>query len=89
MTCTKHVHFFFAGVMPPDESQKYVHNSVYTNYVAKLAFEADHDISRSLRINATGDPDWLKTAEDLEILFDKRLQYHPEYEGYRKGQSDM
>ncbi|XP_064622222.1 protein-glucosylgalactosylhydroxylysine glucosidase-like [Lineus longissimus] len=77
--------FEILSVMPPDEMRQSIHNSVYTNYVASLALRADEDISRSLQINSTGDPNWLKIADDLVILFDEDEQFHPEFEGYRRG----
>ncbi|XP_064622218.1 protein-glucosylgalactosylhydroxylysine glucosidase-like isoform X2 [Lineus longissimus] len=75
------------NVMPPDEYKRSINNSVYTNYVAALALKADHDISSTLKLVATGDPDWIKIAENLVIPFDDELQYHPEYEGYQNGTS--
>uniref|UniRef100_A0ABM0M8F4 Acid trehalase-like protein 1-like n=1 Tax=Saccoglossus kowalevskii TaxID=10224 RepID=A0ABM0M8F4_SACKO len=61
-------------VMGPDEYQRNVNNSAYTNVIAKLSLMLPYYAERYKTI-----------ADKLYIPFDKENQYHPEYDGYTRG----
>ena len=67
-------------VMPPDEYQFPVNNSVYTNVVAKLNIESAIELGRMLGEDIP--EKWSVIAEKMYIPFDKENKYHPEFEGY-------
>ena len=71
--------------MPPDEYQKNVNNSAYTNYIAKIALLAPEHAFKL--INKTMDR-WRHYADNLYLPFDSHLKYHPEYDGYQEGRSE-
>eukprot|EP01031_Cornospumella_fuschlensis_P033191 gene33192-40158_t len=77
-TSTYHIN----GVIPPDEYVDHVNDSVYTNYVARLALQAT--IKAAAVLNTTCDrcATYQAVAEGLVMLFDETLQVHPEYAGY-------
>ena len=72
-----------ADVLPPDEDAGVQSNSVYTNAVARLAMLA---FAHARRMLGEPDEDWTTIANNIYIPFDSALQYHPEYDGYVKGQ---
>ncbi|KAL4238539.1 Protein-glucosylgalactosylhydroxylysine glucosidase [Mactra antiquata] len=67
-------------VMPPDEWNFPVNNSVYTNYVAKKTLQLAGYYCK--RMGCVVPSIYNTVADKLVIPFDSRLQYHPEYEGY-------
>ncbi|KAK2553759.1 Protein-glucosylgalactosylhydroxylysine glucosidase [Acropora cervicornis] len=75
--------FVINHVMPPDEYHYPVNNSVYTNIVAKInllfAKEAADILGKKVPKR------WTTIAEKMYIPFDDEHQYHPEFEGYRRG----
>ncbi|XP_067686916.1 uncharacterized protein [Haliotis asinina] len=72
--------FEINGVMPPDEHQISINNSVYTNIGAKLSVHFANYASclAGEHVNST----WTDIADKIYIPFDERRQYHPEFEGY-------
>ncbi|XP_032235851.2 protein-glucosylgalactosylhydroxylysine glucosidase isoform X2 [Nematostella vectensis] len=70
-------------VMPPDEYQYPVNNSVYTNVGAKLNLEFALKIGKLLGQSMPSE--WPSIAEKLFIPYDSRRDYHPEFEGYERG----
>ncbi|KAI4903123.1 hypothetical protein NFI96_015696 [Prochilodus magdalenae] len=76
-------HYHIKGVMPPDEYYYNVDNSVYTNSVAKSSLQFAVDLANLLQHPAP--PEWQQVADKLKIPFDQELNYHPEFDGYRKG----
>ncbi|XP_029290039.1 protein-glucosylgalactosylhydroxylysine glucosidase [Cottoperca gobio] len=76
--------YHLLGVMPPDEYYYNVDNSVYTNTVAKFSLQFAVELSERLQHPAP--KEWQEVAEHLKIPFDEESQYHPEYDGYIKGQ---
>ncbi|KAM4573993.1 protein-glucosylgalactosylhydroxylysine glucosidase isoform 2-T2 [Odontesthes bonariensis] len=76
--------YHLIGVMPPDEYYYNVNNSVYTNAVAKLSLQFAVDLAELLQHPAP--KEWQLVADHLKIPFDQESQYHPEYDGYTKGQ---
>lgn len=77
--------YHLLGVMPPDEYYYNVNNSVYTNTVAQLSLQFAVELADLLQHPAPRE--WQEVASKIKILFDQESQYHPEYEGYTKGQA--
>ncbi|XP_008310392.1 protein-glucosylgalactosylhydroxylysine glucosidase [Cynoglossus semilaevis] len=76
--------YHLLGVMPPDEYYYNVNDSVYTNIVAKFSLQFAADLADLLQHPAP--KEWKDVAEHLMIPFDQESQYHPEFDGYIKGQ---
>ncbi|KAM9754785.1 protein-glucosylgalactosylhydroxylysine glucosidase isoform 1-T5 [Menidia menidia] len=76
--------YHLLGVMPPDEYYYNVNNSVYTNTVAKLSLQFAVELADLLQHPAP--KEWQEVAGRLKIPFDQEFQYHPEFDGYSKGQ---
>lgn len=76
--------YHLLGVMPPDEYYYNVNNSVYTNTVAKLSLQFAVELADLLQHPAP--KEWQEVAERINIPFDQESQYHPEFDGYNKGQ---
>uniref|UniRef100_A0A4W5NXS6 Glycoside hydrolase family 65 central catalytic domain-containing protein n=1 Tax=Hucho hucho TaxID=62062 RepID=A0A4W5NXS6_9TELE len=70
--------------MPPDEYYHNVNNSVYTNTVAKFSLEFAVELAALLKYPAP--QEWQQVADKIKIPFDQKQKYHPEYDGYKKGQ---
>ncbi|XP_064618456.1 uncharacterized protein LOC135482416 [Liolophura sinensis] len=72
------------GVMPPDEHQLSINNSVYTNIGAKLSIHFARYAACLVGMKATEEisEDWLEVARKIFIPFDDERQYHPEFQGY-------
>lgn len=75
--------YHLLGVMPPDEYYYNVNNSVYTNTVAKFSLQFAVELANLLQHPAP--KEWQEVAEHLKIPFDQESQYHPEFDGYNKG----
>ncbi|KAM6937392.1 protein-glucosylgalactosylhydroxylysine glucosidase [Xenentodon cancila] len=75
--------YHLLGVMPPDEYYSNVNNSVYTNTVAKLGLQFAMELADLLQHPAP--KEWQEVAERFKIPFDQESQYHPEFDGYSKG----
>ncbi|XP_027019684.1 protein-glucosylgalactosylhydroxylysine glucosidase isoform X2 [Tachysurus fulvidraco] len=75
--------YHLKGVMPPDEYNQNVDNSVYTNTVAKYSLQFAVDLARMLQHPAPSE--WQEIADKLKIPYDIELKYHPEFDGYEKG----
>ncbi|XP_072574425.1 protein-glucosylgalactosylhydroxylysine glucosidase isoform X1 [Paramormyrops kingsleyae] len=75
--------YYINGVMPPDEYYRNVDNSVYTNTVAKLSLQFAVDLAGQIGYPAP--PEWKCIADTLKIPFDSEAKYHPEFDGYKKG----
>lgn len=75
--------YHIKGVMPPDEYHEPVDDSVYTNFIAAAAFRFTNNISSIFGRpeNAT----WSEIADKLVIEYDPHMDYHPEFKGYRHG----
>ncbi|XP_007885623.2 protein-glucosylgalactosylhydroxylysine glucosidase isoform X1 [Callorhinchus milii] len=71
------------GVMPPDEYQPNINNSVYTSVVAKYSLQ--FAVELGTRLSKPVRPEWEEIAEKLKVSFDPERQYHPEYDGYTPG----
>ena len=69
--------------MPPDEYHEGVNNSVYTNVGASLAI---HLANYSACLCDQEIPQiWFDVATKLVLIYDKKRNYHPEYDGYDPG----
>ena len=70
-------------MLPPDEDAGVHNNSAFTNSVARRSFLAlDHAYSM---LNMSNDGAWRKLADQMYVPFDEKLQYHPEYDDYKRG----
>ena len=82
-TYDEHVHngYVINDVMPPDEYQYPVNNSYYTNVLARLNLQLAIRYGELLQINI---PElWKTISENMFIPYDKTLDYHPEFEGFK------
>lgn len=75
--------YHLLGVMPPDEYYYNINNSVYTNTVAKFSLQFAVELADLLQHPAP--KEWQEVSEHLKIPFDQESQYHPEFDGYLKG----
>jgi len=67
-------------VMPPDEWHYPVNNSIYTNYVAKMALQLPRALCDVISCHAPAS--YENVADKIYLLFDAVNQYHPEYDTY-------
>ncbi|RYG62688.1 glycoside hydrolase family 65 protein, partial [archaeon] len=74
--------YHIKGVIPPDEYVDHVDDSVYTNFVARLALQATIQAAAVLNTTCDRCATYQSVAEGLVLLFDEDLQIHPEYAGY-------
>lgn len=72
--------FCFPEVMPPDEWNYPVNNSIYTNHVAKLSLLMPKYVCQLL--NCTPPKEYEEIANMIYLPFDEAGQYHPEYDGF-------
>ncbi|XP_054742489.1 protein-glucosylgalactosylhydroxylysine glucosidase [Anastrepha obliqua] len=78
--------YHIKGVMGPDEDHLNVTDNVYTNAVVKRALEfASFAHSTCTTADNTSDI-WRDIALRMNILYDKKLDYHPQYLGYKRGE---
>ncbi|XP_075044721.1 protein-glucosylgalactosylhydroxylysine glucosidase [Mixophyes fleayi] len=72
------------GVMPPDEYHSGIDNSVYTNALAQISLNFSIDLAIDLQHHV---PDtWKDVASKIKVPFDQKMNYHPEYDGYKIGE---
>ena len=69
-----------AATRSPDEYHNNVTNPPYTNTVAKISLRAAYDLAPlvGLKPNET----FKRIADGLPLLYDSKLDYHPEFAGY-------
>ncbi|XP_061174432.1 protein-glucosylgalactosylhydroxylysine glucosidase-like [Saccostrea echinata] len=67
-------------VMPPDEWHQQVNNSAFTNAVAKLSLLLPEFVCNLT--NTKPDPRFKAIADRLYIPYDRKIDYHPEFDGY-------
>ncbi|XP_063801146.1 protein-glucosylgalactosylhydroxylysine glucosidase isoform X2 [Pseudophryne corroboree] len=76
--------YHITGVMPPDEYHSDVDNSVYTNALAQISLNFSIDLAINLQHPI---PDtWKDVASKIKVPLDPKLNYHPEYDGYKIGE---
>lgn len=73
----------FVGVMPPDEYVINVNNSAFTNMVAIRSLEFAASVA--LYLGLTNHTIYSYYACHIYMPFDRKLRYHPEYDGYILG----
>lgn len=71
------------GVMPPDEYVINVNNSAFTNMVAIRSLESAASIA--LYLGLANHTIYSYYACHIYMPFDRKLRYHPEYDGYILG----
>ena len=76
--------FSLSGVMPPDEHQEDVRNSIYTNLMANYAIHTARwtDCLAGEDETETVPDRWLNVAENLVVVYNREKRYHEEFEGY-------
>ena len=74
--------FVINNVMGPDEYQYPVNNSVFTNVIASQNLKFAADIAEKLGICSSLVTEWRKVSNNLLILFDQSISYHPEFDGF-------
>ncbi|KAM4617573.1 protein-glucosylgalactosylhydroxylysine glucosidase [Discoglossus pictus] len=76
--------YHLKGVMPPDEYQSDVDNSVYTNALVQISLNFAIELANDFQRNV---PDtWKEVATKIKIPYDPKRNYHPEFDGYQIGQ---
>jgi len=71
-------------VVPPDEFADHGENdSIYTNWVAKMALEFAAEAADI--VGGKKNPKWKEVADSLVLPFDEEKQAHPEFTGYKWG----
>ncbi len=83
--------------MPPDEHQRKINNSIYTNLVANLAVNTARWTTCLIKGESAARktiPDsWLEKMGNLVFLYNDQYKYHEEFEGfdrqYRTGEGVM
>ncbi|XP_047987690.1 protein-glucosylgalactosylhydroxylysine glucosidase [Leguminivora glycinivorella] len=81
--------FDISNVMGPDEDHADVRNSVFTNVVAGYSLYLAQYVSCLCKSYFITDhaEQWADIAWSLALPFDPEHDYHPQYEGYRRGQT--
>lgn len=75
--------YCISHVQGPDEYHYDINNSVYTNVIAKMNLKFAIYI---LTLFEREVPEiWANIASNMYIPFDEKLQYHPEFDGYKLG----
>jgi trehalose/maltose hydrolase-like predicted phosphorylase len=77
------------GVVGPDEyatGDNYggINNNAYTNAIAQATFNFVFEAMSVL--DMTPPAQWKEISSKIYIPFDKNLNYHPEYQGYKRSQ---
>ncbi|KAK0042299.1 acid trehalase-like protein 1 isoform X1 [Biomphalaria pfeifferi] len=72
--------FSINGVMPPDEFNFPVNDSVYTNSIAALNLRFANQLARFL--GKSENETWSNISSKLLILYDETLDFHPEFQGF-------
>jgi trehalose/maltose hydrolase-like predicted phosphorylase len=75
--------FSIPHIMGPDEYHGDVTDSVYCNVVARFALLTAYELAPTAGVAANST--FKAIADNLLILFDATLQYHPEFAGYKRG----
>jgi len=71
------------GVMPPDEHQEDINNSIYTNLVASYAIHFARYANCFAIGNGSAVPDsWINIAQNLAFTYQRVKRYHEEFAGY-------
>ncbi|XP_013201193.2 protein-glucosylgalactosylhydroxylysine glucosidase [Amyelois transitella] len=78
-----------SNVMGPDEDHSNVTNSAFTNVVAGYSlYLAQYVACLCKSYYHTEDPDhWADIAFSLALPYDKTLDYHPQFQGYKRGET--
>ncbi|XP_053575935.1 protein-glucosylgalactosylhydroxylysine glucosidase [Bombina bombina] len=76
--------YHLKGVMPPDEYHSDIDNSAYTNVLVQLSL--NFAIELAMQLYYPIPDEWTAVSSKIKIPYDPKLNYHPEYDGYEKGQ---
>lgn len=67
----------------PDEYHGGVTDSVYCNVVAQFSLLTAYELAPV--VGVPSNTTFKLIANSLRIMYDEALQYHPEYQGYKRG----
>ncbi|XP_055680296.1 protein-glucosylgalactosylhydroxylysine glucosidase-like [Lutzomyia longipalpis] len=73
------------NVMGPDEDHENVDNNFYTNIAAKQSLQFGQFAACVCSGGDTEHGNWTHIADNIAILYDSDLNYHPQFEGYMPG----
>ncbi|XP_031244629.1 protein-glucosylgalactosylhydroxylysine glucosidase isoform X2 [Mastomys coucha] len=76
--------YHLKGVMPPDEYHSGVNNSVYTNVLVQNSLHFAAALAKDLGLPIP--KQWLEVADRIKVPFDSELNFHPEFDGYERGE---
>ncbi|XP_017177594.1 protein-glucosylgalactosylhydroxylysine glucosidase isoform X2 [Mus musculus] len=76
--------YHLKGVMPPDEYHSGVNNSVYTNVLVQNSLHFAAALAKDLGLPIR--KQWLEVADRIKIPFDSEQNFHPEFDGYERGE---
>ncbi|EGC35268.1 hypothetical protein DICPUDRAFT_97948 [Dictyostelium purpureum] len=74
--------FSINTIIPPDEYAVGVDDSVYTNVVVSMALKWAIEAASIVGDTSAPVEEWQNIADNMVVLFDEELQWHPEYDGY-------
>lgn len=76
--------YHLKGVMPPDEYHSGVNNSVYTNVLVQNSLHFAAALAEDLGLPVP--KQWLEVADRIKVPFDSEQKFHPEFDGYERGE---
>ncbi|XP_021501919.1 protein-glucosylgalactosylhydroxylysine glucosidase isoform X1 [Meriones unguiculatus] len=76
--------YHLKGVMPPDEYHSGVNNSVYTNVLVQNSLRFAAALAKDLGLPVPNQ--WLEVADRIKVPFDSEQNFHPEFDGYERGE---
>lgn len=76
--------YHLKGVMPPDEYHSGVNNSVYTNVLVQNSLHFAAALAKDLGLPIP--KQWLEVADKIKVPFDSEQNFHPEFDGYERGE---
>ncbi|XP_026637307.1 protein-glucosylgalactosylhydroxylysine glucosidase [Microtus ochrogaster] len=76
--------YHLKGVMPPDEYHSGVNNSVYTNVLVQNSLRFAAALAKDLGLSVPNQ--WLEVADRIKVPFDSEQNFHPEFDGYERGE---
>jgi protein-glucosylgalactosylhydroxylysine glucosidase len=69
-------------VIPPDEYEDHVNDSVYTNAGARMTLEYAVAIAQQLNLSSAEWGQWAAAAPNFVMEWNSTFQFHPEFAGY-------
>ena len=72
-------------VMGPDETHAPVNNSGFVTGIAAWSLASAMRVSEILGVTPASSGNWSDIAKNFFLVFDEKLRYHPEFEGFKVG----